>query len=183
MTENLQAIIAASLRRERTRVGLSLSELAKQANIAKSTLSQLESGNGNPNIETLWALGVALGVPFSRLVEPPSAGVRVIRRGEGPAVAYEGSTSVVSLLHTGMTSGRRDIYLMQFELNKTAHAKAHMAGTVEHIVVASGRLEVGPEAEPVELGPGDYVCYPGDVAHTFRGLEPGTMAVLVDEYL
>lgn len=35
--------IAAALRRERTRTGLSLSELAKRAGIAKSTLSQLEA--------------------------------------------------------------------------------------------------------------------------------------------
>ena len=49
-------LIARSIRRERERVGLSLSELAKQAGIAKSTLSQLESGTGNPSVETLWAL-------------------------------------------------------------------------------------------------------------------------------
>jgi len=35
------ARIAASLRRERARTGLSLTELARQAGIAKSTLSQL----------------------------------------------------------------------------------------------------------------------------------------------
>jgi transcriptional regulator with XRE-family HTH domain len=79
-------VIAASLRRERERVGLSLSELAKRAGIAKSTLSQLESANGNPSVETLWALGVALDVPFSRLVDPPVPRVQVIRAGEGPAI-------------------------------------------------------------------------------------------------
>ena len=56
------ALIAASLRRERARAGLSLTEVARRAGIAKSTLSQLESGTGNPSVETLWALGVALDV-------------------------------------------------------------------------------------------------------------------------
>src|ERR1700742_915250 len=65
------AIIAAAIRRERDRAGISLSELAKRAGLAKSTLSQLESGTGNPSVETLWALGGALGVPFNRLVDPP----------------------------------------------------------------------------------------------------------------
>src|SRR6478672_9476973 len=77
------AAIAASLRRERERTGLSLTELARRAGIAKSTLSQLESGAGNPSVETLWALGVALGVPFSQLVEPPPPQVRVVRAGDG----------------------------------------------------------------------------------------------------
>ena len=57
--------IAAALRRERARAGVSLTELARRAGIAKSTLSQLESGSGNPSVETLWALGTALGVPFA----------------------------------------------------------------------------------------------------------------------
>ncbi len=83
------AAIAAALRRERERAGLSLTELARRAGLAKSTLSQLESGTGNPSVETLWALGVALGVPFSQLVEPPAPQVRVVRAGEGAAIHSE----------------------------------------------------------------------------------------------
>lgn len=41
------SVIAKSLVRERLRTGLSLAEIARRAGIAKSTLSQLESGNGN----------------------------------------------------------------------------------------------------------------------------------------
>lgn len=41
------SVIARSLVRERLRTGLSLAEIARRAGIAKSTLSQLESGNGN----------------------------------------------------------------------------------------------------------------------------------------
>src|SRR5829696_173690 len=78
--------IAAALRRERERTGLSLSELAKRAGIAKSTLSQLEAATGNPSVETLWALGVALGIPFSRLVQPETTQIRVVRGGQGPVV-------------------------------------------------------------------------------------------------
>jgi quercetin dioxygenase-like cupin family protein len=36
--------------------------------------------------------------------------------------------------------------------------------------------------EPVELGPGDYICYPADVPHVFQALEPGTHAVEAHEY-
>ena len=50
------SVIAKSLVRERARTGLSRAEVARRAGIAKSTLSQLESGNGNPSLETLWSL-------------------------------------------------------------------------------------------------------------------------------
>ncbi|PVJ86390.1 transcriptional regulator, partial [Salmonella enterica subsp. enterica serovar Senftenberg] len=60
------SVIARSLVRERQRTGLSLAEIARRAGIAKSTLSQLEAGNGNPSLETLWSLCVALDIPFPR---------------------------------------------------------------------------------------------------------------------
>ena len=97
------AAIAAALRRERERAGLSLTELARRAGLAKSTLSQLEAGTGNPSVETLWALGVALGVPFSQLVEPPAPQVRVVRAGEGAADPRRAApTSSATLLSAGL---------------------------------------------------------------------------------
>jgi transcriptional regulator with XRE-family HTH domain len=80
-------IIAVGLLRERQRAGLSLTEVARRAGIAKSTLSQLEAGNGNPSLETLWALCVALNIPFARLMEPDIKRLQVIRRGEGMIVS------------------------------------------------------------------------------------------------
>ncbi|QCG67573.2 MULTISPECIES: helix-turn-helix domain-containing protein [Pseudomonas] len=50
------AIAPNKQRQNTTASGLSLTELAKRAGVAKSTLSQLESGIGNPSIETLWSL-------------------------------------------------------------------------------------------------------------------------------
>lgn len=83
------SVIAKSLVRERARTGLSLAEVARRAGIAKSTLSQLESGNGNPSLETLWSLCVALDIPFARLLEPQVNKTQVIRRGEGTKVVAE----------------------------------------------------------------------------------------------
>ncbi|RLP85509.1 MULTISPECIES: helix-turn-helix domain-containing protein [unclassified Micromonospora] len=176
------ATIAAALRRERERVGISLTELARRAGVAKSTLSQLESGTGNPSVETLWALGVALGVPFSRLVEPPDDGVRVIRAGEGPQVRSEQADFAGTLLSAGPAHLRRDIYLIELEPGAIRAANGHTPRSVEHVVVAAGRLRVGPESGPVDLGPGDYATFPGDAPHRYEALVPGTFAVLVMEH-
>ncbi|BAL86623.1 putative transcriptional regulator [Actinoplanes missouriensis 431] len=175
------AVIAAALRRERDRAGISLTELARRAGLAKSTLSQLEAGTGNPSIETLWALGVALGIPFSRLVEPPPSPVRVVRAGEGPRLRSDHADFVATLLATGSPNTRRDIYVMELEPGEPREAEAHIPGSIEHIVVSSGRIRTGPVEEPVEVGPGDYVTFPGDVPHRYEALEP-SRAVLIMEH-
>ena len=176
-------VIAASLRRERRRSGLSLTEVARRAGIAKSTLSQLESGTGNPSVETLWAICVALDVPFSRLVDPPRPHIQVIRAHEGPTVAAAEADYLATLLAACPPGARRDIYRIQAEPGHARASEPHMTGVVEHVVIGTGRALVGVTGEPVELAPGDYITYPGDVAHVFEALEPGTLAVLLSEHV
>jgi transcriptional regulator with XRE-family HTH domain len=176
------ATIAAALRRERERAGISLAELARRARLAKSTLSQLEAGAGNPSVETLWSLGVALGVPLSRLVEPAAPTVRVVRAGEGPAIRSQHADFAGRLLAAGAPIGRHDLYTIELEPGQIRQAQPHNAGTVEHLVLASGRIRVGPQASPVELDPGDYVAFAGDEPHCYEALAPATWGVLMMQH-
>jgi transcriptional regulator with XRE-family HTH domain len=177
------AIIATAIRRERERHGVSLTELARRAGIAKSTLSQLEAGSGNPSVETLWALAVALGVPFSRLVDPPTAPVHVLRAGEGIAIGSEHAPFTGTLLAACPPGARRDLHVITAEPGPARDAGSHIPGTVEHMLVTAGRWRTGPTGEQVELGVGDYARFPGDRPHTYEALSPGSAAVLVMEYV
>lgn len=174
--------IASALRRERTRIGLSLSEVARRAGISKSTLSQLESGVGNPSLETLWALCVTLDTPFSRLLDPPRARTQVIRASEGVTVAAAQADYRATLLGASPPGARRDIYRVDAEPGKARASAPHMPGVVEHVLLGSGRALVGVHDEPVELNPGDYIAYPADLPHVFEALLPGTRAVLISEH-
>ena len=175
-------MIAAAVRRERERAGLTLTALAQRAGVAKSTLSQLEAGTGNPSVETLWALGVALGVPFSQLVSEPPARVQVIRAGEGPRIRADQADFIGTLLAAGSRHARRDLYVIELGPGSVRKAEPHTPGSVEHLVVAAGRLRAGPTDASVELGPGDYAAFPGDVPHQYEALEPDSWAVLVMEH-
>ncbi|MEU6036947.1 XRE family transcriptional regulator [Actinomadura sp. NPDC047616] len=174
--------IAAALRRERRRAGLSLTEVAVRAGIAKSTLSQLESGSGNPSLETMWALSVALEVPFSQLLDPPRPRVQVVRSGEGVAVASARADYRAVLLAPSPPGARRDIYRVEAEPGTARASDPHNPGVTEHVLLATGRALVGLADDPVELGPGDYISYPGDLPHLFEALEPSTQALLVSEH-
>ncbi|MGH3282149.1 MAG: helix-turn-helix domain-containing protein [Trebonia sp.] len=180
---DIVALVSMSLRRERAKTGLSLTELARRAGIAKSTLSQLESGSGNPSLETLWALANALGVPLSRLIDPPNSDVRVIRADEGAVMRAEHDVYESVMLASCPPGVRRDVYRV-FAAPGSGHlARPHMPGTVEHVILATGRVLAGPEGEAVELGPGDYLRYPGDVPHVFNALTPHTLGVFIMEHV
>lgn len=177
------AAIAAALRRERRRTGLSLSEVARRAEIGKSTLSQLEAGTGNPSLETLWALCTALGIPFSRLFDSPRPSVQVLRAGEGPIIAATQADYQAALVAICPPGARRDVFIIRAEPGSQRTSAPHMPGVVEHVVLCAGSALVGLTEDPVRLAPGDYIAYPADVPHVFRALEPGTWGVLVSEHV
>ena len=140
------ALISMSLRRERARTALSLTELARRAGVAKSTLSQLENGVGNPSLETLWALAQALGIPLSRLVDPPQQGIQVIRAGEGAIMHAERAAYDAALLSSCPPGARRDIYRVIGQPGSPHLAHPHMPGTLEHLILGSGRVLAGRRA-------------------------------------
>ncbi|UPY95857.1 XRE family transcriptional regulator [Pectobacterium sp. 21LCBS03] len=176
------ARLAVSIRRERERLNLSVTELAKRAGLAKSTLSQLETGIGNPSLETLWALAMALDVQVSQLIGQPRQHVQVIRANEGAATYSEQANYAATLLAACPAGAQRDIYRLKVQPGEARISQPHRPGTVEHVILSSGRARIGPVTQPVELSAGDYISYSADVPHLFDALEADTSAVMLIEH-
>src|SRR5476651_124875 len=128
-------LLALSIKRERQCAGLSLTELAKRAGVAKSTLSQLESGIGNPSIETLWSLATAMGLQVTRFFEQPQQNLRVIRANEGLTTYSENAHYAATLLADCPAGVRRDIYRLKVQPGEVRVSQPHPPGTVEHVVL------------------------------------------------
>ncbi|SDM18667.1 transcriptional regulator, XRE family with cupin sensor [Franzmannia pantelleriensis] len=135
--------------------GWSLSQLAAAAGIAKSNLSRLEQGNGNPTLDTIWRLAVQLGVPFGTLVAPIS-----VPLGEDGVE--------VRLIDQGKASPQVDAYWMRCAPHTLRHAEPHTPGAQESLTVISGSLEVGPEGATKRLSAGDTLTFAADRPHSYR---------------
>src|SRR3954454_7364355 len=68
------AEVGPRLRRLRERRGLTLTVLAAETGISKSTLSRLESGQRKPSLELLLPLAAAFHLPLDELVGAPRVG-------------------------------------------------------------------------------------------------------------
>jgi mannose-6-phosphate isomerase-like protein (cupin superfamily) len=91
---------------------------------------------------------------------------------EGPTVFSERANYVCTLLTSCRANARRDIYLISAEPGTPRRSDPHMPGVIEHVVLCAGRALVGVTEDPVELHPGDYITYPGDVAHVLKASIP-----------
>jgi len=160
--------------------GWSLSELARQSSIAKGTLSQLEAGTGNPTIETVFSLSNALQVPVSELLTERAKAEVVLVRSADLEVLSSNAVDLRLLRRIDLADRVLEIYDQRVRPGQVQHTDGHPG--LEHIVVTAGVLRVGPDKRPFELGPGDYVCYPGDVPHSYETVDGPVTSVLILEY-
>ncbi len=177
---SVRDMVAANLRRTRTQRGLSISELSRRSKIGKATLSQLESGTGNPTIETVFSLSRALEVPVSDLLDTrPPGGLTVVRAADVEVLSGEGvDLRPLRRIESGDTIF--EVYDQQVRADCRQDSLGHV-GT-EHTVVQAGRLGVAVEGHHVELGPGDYVGFDARLPHSYAAIDGPVRSALLLQY-
>jgi XRE family transcriptional regulator, regulator of sulfur utilization len=177
-------LLARNLRRRRLELGLSASALARASGVAKSTVSELERGRGNPAVDTVWALSKALNTPFATLFEADTEPepVSLARISESRVVATDGSGFIIRHLLSRHDATEFELYILDLEVGVERKASAHNIGVVEHTIVLEGRVSIGPDGQEVEAGKGDCVTFPGDVPHTYRSMGERVRMLSIHEY-
>lgn len=177
--------IARNVRDWRMRRQLSLTALANAANVAKSTLSELESGRGNPSVDTLWAIAGALNVSFAALFEhgPTPGGVQLVRRAAGPVVVAEGTNFTVQQLLNQTVSGPFEIDLVTLGDGAEQKMRPHSPGVVEHVLGIEGIARVGPEGMTSDIEPGDLLSFPADQPHSYGAVGGPALIAVVQVYM
>jgi len=154
---------AQVLRRRRQR-GMSQAELARRTGLSKATLSQLEAGAGNPTIDTLDAIAVALSIPLSDLLTRESSPGTV----HVPATEAAADGPTRELLRRISGGHSLELWRLRIPARTSVDGVPHAPGTIEHLLVATGELTAGPTDDPRPLPPGDLLAFAGDAPHAYR---------------
>jgi len=161
---------------------VSLASLARESGVARATLYQVESGQGNPAIGTLFAIASVLGVTLSDLVEEDGTPqMEVIRASDGISVI--GEALEARLLRRFPSNGLAlELYDFTVKSNTRTENHEHPTGVFEHVLVNSGRLLAGPVENACMMRPGDYLRFRADLQHVYEAFEEPVRATLLMEY-
>ena len=181
--EALVTVVAANVRQLRAKRGWSLAEAANAASIGKSTWAQLESGQANPSLETMWAIAQAFDVPIGALLGTDGNRSGVLRASEGMQIQSDKHVYRIRQLLSLRALSGVDVTVLETEPeSEPRRTKPHHASSVEHLLVLQGRMRVGPIGAEEELSAGDLISFPGDVEHTYETLEPNTRSLVFMEF-
>jgi transcriptional regulator with XRE-family HTH domain len=167
-SDSTRALLASNLRRLRIARNLSISQLARDTSMSKATLSGIESGRGNPTVDTLTALAGALGASIADLLEsPPIEEVRIVRAAEVVPSPPDrpGGRPLESLREL---DGGLEILELALAPNELLDRDPRAGGSRDGVFVLQGKLIAGPSERISELASGDYASFPADVAHLYE---------------
>ena len=165
------------MRLRELRGSMSALELSRRSGVARNTIAALERGEGNPTVDTLYALSDALGVGLAELLEAPPA-TRVVRAGEGVHVPGEAlDAHLIDRFERPGLFG--EVYAIRFHAGARREAPPHPFGVEERLHLFTGSVRVGPVEAPFELGPGDYASYSGAVPHVYEALTDASGTLLM----
>lgn len=177
--QELSRIVGENLKRLRAEQGLSLDALAKLSDVSKSRLGQIERGEGNPSITTVWQIAHALKVEFTALVTQPRADSVVVRKSDVAAVLEdEGRCRDYPLFPFDPALGF-EVYTMELDPAGRLVAEPHPTGMRETITVVRGDLALTVAGVEYLLGDGDAIRFPADVAHEYRNEGAGIAVVSI----
>lgn len=149
---------------------MSLSELARRSGLGKATLSQLETGQRNPTLDTLFALTTALQVPLGAVLAAA-----------GPDSTPGAAVDAVLLDRCVDPATTTEVYRLAIR-QAVQQSAPHAPGVVELLTVTQGQVRAGVRGEEVELGPGQSLRFAGDVPHSYQGLAAHSTGFLVMVY-
>ena len=151
---------------------LTLAQVAERSGLNVGYLSQVENGKASPSLETLGALGAALGVPVTWFLVDTAPPPRVVRASERRRLSTEGGGRL-DVVDAGLSLGLRIQYFTA-PPGATSGLQAHSGE--EHHIVLSGTLRCTQGEHVIDMGPGDYMVWDATVPHeaVCVGQEPCT---------
>jgi transcriptional regulator with XRE-family HTH domain len=177
--------VGATLQRLRLARGLTLEDLSRIAGVSKSMLSQIEREKANPTIAITWRLANALGVQIGELLSSEvrtAELIRVVDAHEIPTLPGSHAGYSLRILGPMDLAGKYEWYELTLAPGGELASQAHDPGTIEHLTVLTGAVELEVGAEKRRVKHGATARYPADQGHVIRNsgkLEAKALLVVV----
>ncbi len=175
-------IIAYNLKKLRKERNLSQGQLADMAGVSKVIISQIEKGDSNPTINTIWKLTGALKLPYTSLLEINTAKTEHIKKREA-AELVEDKYHIFSY-YPKNTDRNFELYEIEMEAGCDHPSIGHSTNSYEYIFLTEGEITIIVNDTEYTLMKEDTIFFDASVPHCYRNDTAHTAKmVLIIQYL
>lgn len=178
----LGAIIAINLKELRTERNLTLGQLSNVSGISKAMLSDMEKGNSNPTINTIWKIANGLNVPYTRLMEGIEDKATLVRKSEAVEQTGESNHYRVYCYYKSTPVRNFELFYVELDGNSFNASIGHSNKAQEYIFVMQGELILQTFSGNYTLNAGDSLAFDSSKDHTYRNQQNQKASFVVINY-
>lgn len=156
---NEAELVGQRIRQRRKERGLSLRELAEQADLTASFLSLVERGHNTPSLDSLRRIAAALDVPMFYFTQSNSHNP-VVRRNERIKITFPPGDLTMELLVPNLRSSL-EVFISRVHSSAGNIARPTIHASDECIYLLEGRLKVCLQSGEYILETGDSISFNG----------------------
>jgi transcriptional regulator with XRE-family HTH domain len=183
MKQSIEAI-SSNLKGYRESRNLSLDQLSGLTGVSKSMLRQIETGQSNPTITTIWKIANGLRVSFTSLLRKPTidASVKSFRE-EKPLTAESEPYRVFPMIPFD-PQRPYEIYYIEVDPGTVFHGEPHKGNVYEYVFVIKGALEIVVDGKTFKVNEKEFLQFQADCSHEYRCLGNAmTSAIMQISYI
>lgn len=168
--KNLNLIIGNRLKDIRNKRNLSLDEVTKLTGVSKAMLGQIERGQSNPTVSTLWKIATGLKVSFSLFIDENQEDLKVICQNDIiPIIEDNDKMKLYSLFPFDANKGF-EIFTIELEPGCNHESTPHNDGVEEYIIVTEGQIEVNIDDKKFVLEKGNSIRFMANKQHAYKNI-------------
>ena len=170
----MNMIVAKNIKRLREEKKLSMDELVRLSGVSKSMLAQIERGDGNPTISTLWKISNGMKVPFDALTVRPKSPYEIVKTSEIQPLLEDGGKVKNYSLFPDNENRRFAVYYLELDEGSFWGSEPHLKGTTEFITVFTGKMEIHADGQGFIVEQGESIRFRADTVHSYQNVGKGS---------
>ena len=168
--DSMNMIVAKNIKRLREENKLSMDELVRVSGVSKSKLAQIERGDGNPTISTLWKISNGMKVPFDALTVRPKSPYEIVKTAEIQPLLEDGGKVRNYSLFPDNENRRFAVYYLELEEGSYWESEPHLRGTTEFITIFTGKIEILADGQSFIVEKGESIRFRADTIHSYKNI-------------
>ena len=167
--------LGKTIQRLRKAYNMSLGELSEQSGVAKSIISQIERNETNPTISTVYRLSRALDTTMEHVLKIDGGGSFLEHQFKSGIPILESQDGRCRLAIVGPLNLVEQLQWYDFQAKPggVLESDPHPPGTVEHLYLLKGEIEVTAGDEIKRAKSGESFRFRGDLPHKIVNVSEG----------
>ncbi len=168
--EDINRIVASNLKKIREKNKLSLDNLSELTGVSKSMLGQIERGESNPTLQTIWKIATGLKISLTSLIVLTKPEAEIINKANISPIVEDGGRFRIYAMFPFDYEKRFEVLNIELDPGASSLSEAHDENTEEYVLVQEGEFTLKINGDTYTVKAGDAIRYRADRDHGYYNL-------------